>query len=86
MNRTATDHRLVIEYLRKLDEALVVLPSGAARELREQITGHLDEALPPGASDQEVAEALHRLGRPADLAAEAVDSPRLPGEGQSGGN
>jgi hypothetical protein len=72
MNRAATDHPQVTAYLRRLDVALAVVPAGPARELREQITGHLDEALPPGASDQEVAEELRRLGRPADLAAEAV--------------
>jgi hypothetical protein len=72
MNRATTDHPQVTAYLRRLDAALAVVPAGPARELREQITGHLDEALPPGASDQEVAGALARLGRPADLAAEAV--------------
>jgi nitrate/nitrite sensing protein len=42
-----------------------------SRALREQITAHLDDALGPGAGDEEVAATLRRLGPPADLAAEA---------------
>ena len=65
MTGTIIDHPLVRDYLRELDVALRVLPAAQARELREQITGHLDEALPPDADDQEIAAALSRLGRPA---------------------
>jgi hypothetical protein len=72
MHGTAARHPLVLEYVRKLDAALRVLPPGRARELREQVTAHLDEALPSGVSDEAVAEALRRLGPPRDLAAEAI--------------
>jgi hypothetical protein len=72
MTRTALDHPLVAAYLRQLDAALAVLPVTPARELREQITGHLDEALAPDAADQEVAGVLQRLGAPGDLASEAA--------------
>lgn len=72
MNETALDHPLVREYLRELDAAFTALPVGPARELREQITAHLDEALRPDAGDQEVTEILGRLGSPGDLAAEAT--------------
>jgi hypothetical protein len=71
-NRTAVTHPQVGEYLRQLDAALRLVPAARATELREQITTHLDDALPPGASDQEVAEVLKGLGRPSDLAAEAM--------------
>jgi uncharacterized membrane protein len=71
MTGTGLDHRLVRDYLRELDAALATLPAAPARELRQQITAHLDEALPRGADDQDVAAALRRLGSPADLAAEA---------------
>jgi len=71
MSGTALDHPLVRDYLRGLDAAMRGLPAAQARELREQITTHLDDALPPDASDQEVAATLSRLGVPADLAAEA---------------
>jgi hypothetical protein len=71
MSDTALDHPLVRDYLRGLDAAFAGTPAGPARELREQITAHLEDALPPAASDEEVAAALARLGSPADLAAEA---------------
>jgi hypothetical protein len=72
MSGTVLEHPLVRDYLRKLDAAGIVLPAARARELREQITTHLDEALPPGAADEEVRAELARLGRPAALAAEAA--------------
>ena len=71
MSGTALDHRLVRDYLRDLDAALRGLPAAQARELKEQITAHLDDALQPGAGDHEVAATLSRLGSPAGLAAEA---------------
>src|SRR5258708_23939477 len=71
MNGTGLDHRLVRDYLRELDAALATLPAARARELRQQITAHLDEALPPGADDQGVAPGVGRLGSPTDVAAAA---------------
>ena len=71
MSGTTLDHRLVRDYLRELDKAMRGLPDTQARELKEQITAHLDDALQPGAGDREVAATLSRLGSPADLAAEA---------------
>jgi len=72
MSGTALNHPLVRDYLRDLDQALAGLPAAQAEELTEQITAHLDDALTPGAGDEEVAAVLSRLGRPADLAAEAA--------------
>ena len=71
MNRTALEHDLVTGYLRDLEAALRGLPQPRLRELVEQISGHLADALPPGAGDQEIIAALERLGSPAELAAEA---------------
>jgi hypothetical protein len=71
MSGTALDCRLVRDYLREFDKAMRGLPDSLARELKEQITAHLDDALQPGAGDHEVAATLSRLGSPADLAAEA---------------
>jgi Nitrate and nitrite sensing len=71
MSGTALDHRLVRAYLRELDAALRGVPAAQARELTEQITAHLEDALGPDAGDQEVAAILSRLGSPAGLAAEA---------------
>jgi hypothetical protein len=71
MSGSAGDHWLVRDYLCELDAAMRGLPAAQARELHEQITAHLDDALPPAAGDDEVAATLSRLGSPADLAAEA---------------
>ena len=71
MSGTVLDHRLVRDYLWELDAAMRGLPPAQARELKEQITAHLDDALGPEAGDHEVAATLRRLGSPADLAAEA---------------
>jgi hypothetical protein len=71
MSGTVLDHWLVRGYLRELDAVMRGLPAAQARELREQITAHLDDALGPDAGDYEVAATLSRLGSPADLAAEA---------------
>ena len=71
MSGTALDHRLVRAYLRELDAALRGLPAAQARELKEQITAHLQDALGPQAGDQDVAATLSRPGSPAGLAAEA---------------
>jgi hypothetical protein len=71
MSDTASDHPLIRDYLRKLTEALASLPSERAAELRDQIAAHLAEELRPGATDDDVADAIRRLGAPADLAREA---------------
>jgi uncharacterized membrane protein len=82
MSGTALEHPLVRVYLRELDRGTRALPATKARELREQIAAHLDEALQPGAGDQEVAVALRQLGWPADLASEAVAAAGTSGSGR----
>ena len=72
MSDTVLEHPLVREYLRQLSVACAYLPLAQARELREQIAAHLDEALPPGASFNEVSAELTRLGSPRSLAAAAA--------------
>ena len=72
MTSTTPGHPLVRAYLGELATALAALPPNRANELMDQITTHLEDALPPGAEEQEVAEVLRRLGQPADLAAEAA--------------
>lgn len=47
MTRTSLDHQLVRSYISKLDVALRGVPTAQARELRDQIMAHIDEALPP---------------------------------------
>ena len=69
MSDTVLEHPLVREYLRQLSVACAYLPLAQARELREQIATHLDEALPPSATIDEVRTELTRLGSPQSLAA-----------------
>jgi uncharacterized membrane protein len=64
MSGTVLDHWLVRDYLSELDAAMRGLPPAQAYELKEQITAHLDDALPPDADDYEVAATLSRLGSP----------------------
>jgi hypothetical protein len=55
------------------------VPAARARELKEQIAAHLEDVLPPEASDEQVTAVLGRLGSPDDLAADlgqAVVTPR----------
>jgi hypothetical protein len=68
---TVLDHPEVREYLRLLDLATASLPGPQARELREQISAHLEDALSAAASGEEVRAELRRLGPPRGLAWEA---------------
>jgi hypothetical protein len=70
MSGTALHHHLVRDYLAELDAAMRGLPPTQARELKEQLKAHLDEALPPEPSDEEVVATLARLGSAPELAAE----------------
>jgi hypothetical protein len=72
MSETAVAHRLVAGYLRQFDAAASVLPVPRARELREQVVAHIDEAVGPDASDEEIAAVLLGLGSARLLVAEAV--------------
>jgi hypothetical protein len=65
------DHPAVREYLRLLDLATASLPGPQARELREQIAAHLEDALSPTAANEDVRAELRRLGAPRSLAREA---------------
>lgn len=78
MSDTVPVRPLVREYLRALDAACASLPVAQAEELHEMIAAHLDEALPPGASDAEVRAELTRLGTPHSLAATAAGPSRFP--------
>ena len=47
MSRTALDHELIRIYLYRLDYAMRGVPAAQYRELRDQITAHLEDALRP---------------------------------------
>jgi hypothetical protein len=78
MTVTALENPKVRSYLRELDVALVLLPGEQARELKDQITAHLDEALPPDAGDDEVVAVLDHLGPVREVVAAAAGSTPAP--------
>jgi hypothetical protein len=57
----------VEKYLADLDKALTHISTQHARELRQQVREHLEDALSPDATDAEVEATLTRLGPPGDL-------------------
>lgn len=67
----ATRNPLVEDYLRALQRATQPLPRHERNELVEQIRAHLDEALPPNASETDVRNALDALGTPTEVARSA---------------
>jgi predicted transcriptional regulator len=69
---TVLEQPLVRRYLRELDKASLMLPAAQARELRQQVAAHFEEALPPGASGEQVRDVIGRLGTPRSLAAAAA--------------
>jgi hypothetical protein len=56
VSRTSHAHELVRTYLKELDVAPRGAPAVKARELKEQITAHLDDALPPDADRAEIGK------------------------------
>lgn len=72
MSETALVNPLVAGYLILFDAEAAILPVNHARELREQIEAHIEDAVGPDASDEEVAAVLRDLGSARALVAEAV--------------
>jgi hypothetical protein len=72
MSETALVHSLVAGYLNLFDAEAAILPVNRARELREQVVAHIEDAVGPDASDEEIAAVLRGLGPPRLLVAEAV--------------
>jgi len=62
MSETALGNRLVDAYLRVFDAEAAVLPVSRARELREQVVAHIEDAVGADASDEEIAVVLSDLG------------------------
>jgi hypothetical protein len=60
-------HPLAEDYLRRLRQAGRQLPPERLDELLADIEGHLADAVPPDASDDEALEVLERLGPPGDI-------------------
>jgi len=72
MSETALVHPLVAGYLILFDAEASVLPVPRARELREQVVAHIEDAVGPDASDEEIAAVLRGLGSARALVTEAV--------------
>jgi hypothetical protein len=72
MSETTLVHPLVAGYLVLFDAEASVLPVPRARELREQVVAHIEDAVGPGASDEEIAAVLASLGPARALVTEAV--------------
>ena len=73
MTKTDVD-ALIGEYLQRLDVALDKMPNGPRQQLVAEITEHLNEARSRLSSPSEAAirDLLDRVGRPEDIAAEAM--------------
>lgn len=83
MTTTSVDG-IVEEYLRHLETALSQLPDARRRQLVAQIKEHIEEARSqlPEESEPAVRNLLDRLGRPEDIAAEALADGAPTGDGQ----
>ncbi len=73
MTTTSVDE-IVEEYLKHLDAALSQIPATRRRQLMIEIREHIDQARSelPEESEVAVRNLLSRLGRPEDIAAEAL--------------
>ncbi|MFP5352392.1 MAG: DUF1700 domain-containing protein [Actinomycetota bacterium] len=69
----ATLHPAADRYLKELDRALAGLPDARRREIVGEIQSHIEEAVPPGATDADVRNALGDLGDPDFIAADAFE-------------
>ena len=76
---TITDHPAVAAYLTRFDAVSAHLPAARRQELRADLLEHLVEAIPAGADDSAVRNALDRLGPPEDIvSAEQPPPPAAP--------
>ena len=66
-----TTHPMIERFLADLEVSAAGLSVDDRFELISDIRGHLDEALPPDATDEQVSAVLTSLGSPADIASAA---------------
>ena len=62
----------VDDYLLRLSQAARALPRGQAEELIDEITAHINSALPAGAGEADVRNVLDALGSPEEIVASAA--------------
>jgi hypothetical protein len=70
---TSAPQPLVDSYLKQLRAKARKLPRRRREELVDQIREHLDDAIPPGADQADVRNALEHLGDPEVILAEEFD-------------
>ena len=73
-------HPLAEDYLRRLRQAGRRLPPDRLPDLVSEIEGHLCDAIPLGASDQDALEVLERLGPPGDIVEAEQPAPPAPAD------
>jgi len=78
---TITEHPFVTAYLSEFDEATSTLIGTRRLELREEIAGHLREAIPPSLSSLEAAAVIADFGSPAEIVGQEL--PRVHGRKRS---
>lgn len=76
-------HPLAKDYLLRLDRAGRDLPRDRRGELHAEIEAHLAEVAPAGAPEDDVLEALERLGPPGDIV--EAEQPANPDPGDQRG-
>lgn len=64
---TTTAHPLADDYLRRLERAARRLPRADRDEVLAQIRSHIDDGLPPDATEGQVRNLLAELGSPEDI-------------------
>ena len=78
---TITEHPFVTAYLSEFDGVTTTLAAARRLELREEIAGHLREAIPPSLSKLEAAAVIADFGSPAEIVDQEL--PRVHGLEQS---
>lgn len=73
-----TDHPLVTDYLRRLEQAAAHAQSGGRDILLEEVAAHLRATVPPNATDENARRLLSEFGSPEDLVTEAFGTAPRP--------
>lgn len=80
----AVKHSAAAEWLARFDRVASVLPQPRRGELRQELVEHLDALTAEGASEEELAAAVARLGDPADIVAAEGLPPVSPARARAG--
>lgn len=67
------EHPFVTDYLRRFDAVAQSMAASRRLRLREDIEGHLGDAIPSGTSDADAAAVIAEFGSPTDIVAQEID-------------